>query len=290
MGITGCRTLWRDRADSLGRFAPREGGLGISIAVTSGKGGVGKTNIAVNLAVCLGAARRRVTLVDLDVGLADADLLLNVQPPYNLSHVLSGERSVDEIAVDAPGEIRFVAGGSGIRALAEMDAGARIRLAGRVRPLSAGSEFVIYDCGAGVSANVRTFAEMADIVLVVTTSEPTALADAYAMIKMLTRDGYGGVVQLVVNMARARAEAQAVYRRVAGVAKRFLDFALADGGYVLQDTHVESAVRGRRPFVLSSPRCPSSMCMTALAVRLMRICAPAPQPDGLLSRFVGLFA
>lgn len=279
-----------DQWDELRPEAASSARQGISLAVTSGKGGVGKTNIAVNLAVCLARCGKRVTLVDLDVGLADADLLLNIEPRYNLSHVLSGERTIDEIVVDAPGAIRFVAGGSGVHSLTDMEPDARRRLAQEVWLLNEKSEFVIYDCGAGISANVMTFAQSAHIVLVVSTSEPTALTDAYVMVKMLSRRGYHGNVQWVVNMVRTSEEARAIYRRAAAVAERFLHFRLADGGYVLHDSHVESAVRSRSPFVLSYPHCPSSMCLTTLAARVMRACSSAPPPDGLLSRFVGLFA
>lgn len=278
-----------DQAEGLRRLAGVPARRRISLAVTSGKGGVGKTNIAVNLAVCLAAWGRRVTLVDVDVELADADVLMDIHPPYNLSHVLGGERTIDQITVPGPAGMRFVGGGSGVPALANMDADGRRCLVDAVRSLQEKSEFVIYDCGAGVSANVLDFAETADIILVVSTSEPTSLTDAYAMVKTLVTRRYHGQIQFVVNMARTRSEAQAVYRRAAAVSEKFLYFMLADGGYVLQDTHVGSAVRGRSPVALKYPRCPSSVCMTALAARLVRTCAWTPQPGGLLSRFVGLF-
>jgi len=251
---------------------------------------VGKTNIAVNLAVCLAAWRRRVTLVDLDVGVADADVLLNVHPRFNLSHVVTGERTIGEIVVDTPVNVRFVAGGSGVDVLANTDAIARRGLANDIQSLGKSSDFLIYDCGAGISSNVMTFAEMADIAIVVSTPEPTALTDAYAMVKVLTQKKYHGLILFVVNMVEGRSEARAVYQRAAAVAERFLHFRLADGGYVLHDGHVESAVRAQSPFVVRFPRCPSSLCMTALAARLVRSCSSAPQPSGLLSRFVGLFA
>lgn len=269
------------------RTSPRRG---VSIAITSGKGGVGKTNIAVNLAVSLAATGRQVTLVDLDVGLANADVLLDAHPRYNLSHVLNGERGIAQVAEPAAGGISFVAGGSGVDALVNLNPFERRRLAFQVKTINQTADVVIYDCGAGISANVLTFAVIADLVMVVSTPEPTALTDAYAMIKMLARETFHPPVQLLVNMAGGRAEAREVYRRVSTACQKFLQFALADGGYVLQDSHVEAAVRGRCPFVLCYPRCPSSLCVTALAVRLVRAGSSAPQQGGLLSRFVGLFA
>lgn len=268
--------------------APRRRGL--AIAVVSGKGGVGKTNIAVNLAACLAATGRKVALVDLDVGLANADLLLGVQPTYNLAHVLSGTRRIEEVVVEAPGAVLFVAGASGDSAMANMSAFDRGRLMHQVQSLAARCDVTFYDCAAGISLSVLGFASIADIVIVVTSCEPTAITDAFATIKVLVRRRFHGAIMLVVNMAEGRAEARRIYRRVAHVAERFLSFSLADGGYVLQDSHVELAVRGRRPFILSYPRCPSSMCIRSLATRLVRPATAKTDADGFLSRFAALFA
>ncbi|MCH7525885.1 MAG: MinD/ParA family protein [Planctomycetes bacterium] len=268
--------------------APRRRGL--AIAVASGKGGVGKTNIAVNLAACLAASGRKVALVDLDVGLANADLLLGVQPTYNLAHVLSGTRRIEEVVIEAPGGVLFVAGVSGDSAMANMSAFDRGRWMHQVQWLAARCDVTLYDCAAGISSSVLGFASIADIITVVTSCEPTAITDAFATIKVLVRKKFHGAIMLVVNMAEGRAEAKRVYRRVAHVAERFLSFSLADGGYVLQDNHVELAVRGRRPFILSYPRCPSSMCIRSLATRLVRPVTAKTGADGLLSRFAALFA
>lgn len=260
-----------------------------SIAVTSGKGGVGKTNIAVNLAVYLARSGRKVTLVDLDVGLANADVLLDVHPPYNLSHVHSGRRSIVEIMVETHGGLRFAAGGSGFDGLANMSDLGRRHLAEQVNSINEQTDIVIYDCGAGISLNVLAFALLADVVLVVSTPDPTSITDAYAMVKVLVNRNHNGSLRLLVNMAADRGEAARVYRRIAGVAERFLHFPLADAGYVLQDTRVESAVRRRSPFVLSDPRCPSSLCIAALAANLAPVSQKSAAPAGLMSRIVDLF-
>ncbi len=293
MGIRHTIPSPGDQAASLRRLAGAEDGRrGLTIAITSGKGGVGKTNIAVNLAVCLASAGRRVTLVDLDTGLANADVLLNVQPRYNLADVVCGRRTVPEITFDAPGGIQFVPGASGDAALADMSPLQRSELVRQLRSLGDTSDFVVYDCGAGISQTVLAFARMADVVTVVSTSEPTSLTDAYAIIKLLVRRKYHGSIRLLLNMVQGRVEARRTFARVAEVAEKFLDFRLADGGYVLQDNHVELAVRGRTPMVLSYPRCPSSLCMTAFAARLLQAgAARVPARDGgLVARFVGLFA
>lgn len=262
---------------------------GISVAVVSGKGGVGKTNIAVNLATHLSACGRSVTLIDLDVGMANADLLLDVRPPYNLGHVLSGARRLDEVAFQTGSRVQFIAGVSGISSPADMGPFDRGRLTHQIRSLSDRTDVSILDCAAGISTSVIAFATMADVVLVVTTPEPTAVTDAYAIVKVLAGRKTHGKIMLVVNMADGRTQAQGVYRRIAKVTEKFLHFSLADGGYVLQDNHVELAVRGRRPFALSYPRCPASVCIRALAAKLVRF-SPARMTDGVLSRFAALFA
>ena len=290
MRICGTRASSVDQASALRRIVDDSGRSVRSIAVTSGKGGVGKTNIAVNLAVYWASLGRDVTLVDLDVGLANADVLLNVHPRFNLSHVQAGQRSIAEIAVETHGGLRFVAGGSGVDGLADMSDSRRRRLVGHVDSIRDQADLVVYDCGAGISMNVLAFALMADAVLVVSTPDPTAITDAYAMVKVLVGKKYHGSLRLLVNMASDRNEAAEVYRRIAEVAERFLHFTLADGGYVLQDTRVELAVRRRSPFVLSDPRCPSSLCIAALAANLAPVSRSSVTPPGLLSRFVELFS
>ena len=289
MGICETPPL-RDPAGVLRRMVGGSKARPRSIAVTSGKGGVGKTNIAVNLAVYWAGLGRAVTLVDLDVGLANADVLLNVRPRYNLSHVQSGQRSIAEITVKTHAGLRFVAGGSGLDGLANMSDLGRRHLVEQVDSISGQTDVVIYDCGAGISLNVLAFALMADAVLVVSTPDPTSITDAYAMVKVLVRKKYHGSLRLLVNMASDRHEAAVVYRRIAEVAERFLHFPLADGGYVLQDTRVELAVRRRSPFVLSDPRCPSSLCIAALAATLAPVPRLSVRSQGLLSRFVELFS
>ncbi len=291
----GLRVTHSNATDQAARLRRQVGaqrrGRALHIAITSGKGGVGKTNIAVNLAACLAASGRRVTLVDLDTGLANADVLLDVTPRHTLADVLSGQRAIGEIAVTTPCGIRFIGGASGDVALANMNRIERRRLADAVRSLGGAAEIVIYDCGAGISDNVLVFAQQADVVTVVSTPESTSLTDAYAMTKVLLRSGFHGPIQLLLNRVQGRDEARDIFRRVAAVAQRFLDFSLADGGYVLQDKHVELAVRGRRPMVLCYPRSPSSLCLTAFAARFMRAPAPprAASSGPLLMRFVELF-
>ncbi len=291
MFVDGTPPRRADQATRLRRLVQTAdvGGAARSIAVTSGKGGVGKSNIAVNLAACLAGRGLRVTLVDSDIGLANDDVLLGLRCTHNLSHVLSGHRGMEDIAVDAPGGFRFVPGLSGGQRSMDLSASQCRQLIGQMADLEAGSDVVLADCGAGLSRNVLAFAMAVDAVLLVTTPEPTAVADAYATIKRLWREQCRARIHLLVNLASSRAEARETFQRIAQVAEKFLKYPIADGGYLLQDTHVEMAVRTRCPFVLRYPRCPASACLGAVAVRMAKRTTRPVAEGGCFRRVVGLF-
>ena len=285
----------RQRIDQAARLRAlvAEGGparpMAHAVAVTSGKGGVGKTNVAVNLAICLASRGLNVALLDMDLGLANADLLLGTQSPYNLAHVVSGLRPIDQVGTMAPGEIFFIPGASGIDRLANLTDFEREHLIAQMHRLEQRHDVLVLDCGAGISRNVLSFALAADTCLLVTTPDPMAVTDAYATIKALAQNQHHGSIRLLVNLADSRREAREVLTRIAAVAQRFLEFPIADGGYMLQDTHVELAVRQRCPFVLRYPRCAASACMAAIACRLARSDPAARQSGGFFRRVVGLF-
>lgn len=279
----------RDQAARLRELIGQRASPLQSIAIVSGKGGVGKTNIAVNLSICLAQRGLKVTLVDLDMGLANADLLMNLQPRHTLSHVVAGEHDVESICTEGPGGIRFVPGSSGLQGMADLSTFERESLLAQLRKLERSTDIMVLDCGAGIGKSVMTFASAADRVVVVTTPQPTALTDAYAMIKALYAEGSGSGVGLFVNMALHRSEAVATYDRIAKVAKRFLDYSVADYGYMVQDTTVGLAVRQRCPFVIRYPSSNASACVAAMAVEFGRTVAGRQRRGGFFSRVAGLF-
>ncbi|MBN1420111.1 MAG: AAA family ATPase, partial [Planctomycetes bacterium] len=186
-----------DQADSLRRSvlasAPAQApARARTIAVTSGKGGVGKTNLAVNLAIAAARRRRRTILVDADYGLANADLILDVDPRWNLSHVLAGEVDPREALVEGPEGVRLLAGASGIRRLADLDGEGREAAARAFASLAGDADLLIIDTGAGIARNVIATAAAADEILVATCPEPPAIADAYAVVKSIAAEGDGG--------------------------------------------------------------------------------------------------
>ena len=207
------------------------------IAVTSGKGGVGKSNIAVNLAIEFASAGKDVVLLDADLGLANADVLCNIDLPCNLSHVIARKKELTEVLVDAPGGFRLIGGASGLARMADLSDGDRQRLVNSLADLEQQTDIIIIDTGAGISPNVLSFTRCADQVLVVTTPEPTAITDAYAVIKVISRQAAAAgeeipeaQVSLLVNQARSAAEAKVVQDRIAGVARQFLNVSVLDAG------------------------------------------------------------
>jgi len=270
--------------------APEQDRRSCTIAISSGKGGVGKSNIALNLAITLSARGGRVALVDADMGLANIDVLIDADVRGDLSHMVAGTKSLAEIIVDLPSGVQLVAGASGLARLADLTGFERVRLMEELGQLEADNEFIIVDCAAGIGPDVLQFAGGADIVLVVTTPEPTAVTDAYALIKVLAGRGFEGRLSVLVNQADSRQEGRATYQRIAEVARRFLGRRIGDAGYIREDPRVRQAVRQREAFVLSFPRCPASRCMDALVNRLNPAGILVGHKEGFFRRMVKLLA
>jgi len=261
-----------------------------TIAVTSGKGGVGKSNVALNLAILLSAAGNRVALVDADLSLANIDVLVDINVRNNLSHVIAGLKRLDDIIVDLPSGVQLVPGASGLAKLARLSEFQRAQLMKDLTTLEADNDIIVIDTAAGIGPDVIQFASSADHVLVVTMPEPTAITDSYALTKVLVRGRYGGNISLLVNLAADRQEARATYARIASVARQFLGTTVYDGGYVLTDPKVHEAVRRRQPFVLAYPKSPASRCMAALATKLSQGGALVAKREGFFSRVTNWFA
>jgi flagellar biosynthesis protein FlhG len=274
-------------APSVPRSAPARSARVLAIA--SGKGGVGKTNIAVNLSICLARRGMRVALVDADLGMANADVMMNVQSPFDLSHVVRGERSIDDVAVSVERGLRLIAGASGLASVADLNPFDRHELIRELGRLEDQSDLVTLDCGAGISQNVLAFAHSADELLIVTTPEPPALTDAYALIKVLSRAPGPPPMGLIVNQAATAREGRQVAQRVASVAARFLGVALTTAGLVVQDRHVPLAVRQRIPFIVKYPDCPASTCLATLAERVDRTVSEGTGRPGFFGRVARFF-
>jgi flagellar biosynthesis protein FlhG len=272
-----------DQAQALRQLARHRRGRARIVAITSGKGGVGKTNIAVNLAVRLTEMGRRVILLDADLGTANADVLCNLCPAGNLAHVVAGRMTLAQALVEAPGGFGLIPGASGLAQMAALDSYERDRLVEQMQQLETEADVLLVDTGAGISPNTLGFVVAADQQLVVTTPEPTAVTDAYAVIKTAARQRSDLDVRVLVNMAKDSAEAKAVFARLREVCRRFLDLPVQYAGCIPTDPRVCSAVRRRRPFVLEYPLAPASAGIGQLAHRMDRH-AIEPQGQGLLRR------
>ncbi|MGE3164238.1 MAG: MinD/ParA family protein [Planctomycetota bacterium] len=259
------------------------------IAVTSGKGGVGKTNLSVGLGLAAADLGRRVILVDGDLGLANVDVLLDVQSRFNLSHLLSGEASVDEILVAAPGGVRILPGATGVSHMADLAEFEVQHLLRQLEQVERDSDLVIVDTGAGISRQVVQFCLASDEVVVVTTTEPPAIADAYAIIKVLGQADATVRLRLLVNRADSRACADQVAERIVTLARRFLRLDVRPLGFVPTDPHVGRSVMDRFPFGLQYPSCPAAISVRELARVLGFESHHAETGGGFFRRMTNLF-
>lgn len=260
------------------------------IAVTSGKGGVGKTNISVSLSLAAASMGRDVVLIDCDLGLANVDVLLDLQVRHNLQHLLSGEASLEDVLVPAPGGLRVLPGAAGVSQVADLSDTEQRILLDALEQLVETTELIVLDTGAGISRRVIEFCLASGEVVVVTTPEPTAIADAYAMIKVLGQADPSLKVWLVANMANHRGEAEQILDRITMLSRRFMGLEVARAGYVLTDPRVPHAVRRRLPFSLAYPSCHAAVCVGEIARTLGFARSREGSGEGFLRRMRSFWA
>jgi len=245
------------------------------VAVTSGKGGVGKTNVSVNLAVALATGGSRVLLLDADLGLANVDVLLGLHPLCNLSHVIRGERSLDEVLVEGPAGVRIVPASSGVKAMAELSAAEHAGVIRAFSELGFNPDVLLIDTAAGISDSVVTFTTAAHEAIVVVCDEPASITDAYAMIKLLNRDHGVHRFRILANMVRTAQEGVDLFRKLSKVSDRFLDVTLDYTGSVPHDEYLRKAIQKQRAVVDAYPRSRAALAFTKIAQKLLHW--PLPQ-------------
>lgn len=259
--------------------------LAQALAISSGKGGVGKSTVAVNLAILLSKMGRKVALLDADMGTANADVLCNIMPVHTLAHVVTGRRDIEEIVIQAPGGFSLIPGASGLAQMAALGQQERERLINQFAKLEQAYDILLIDTGAGIGPGVLGFLASSDRTLIVTTPDPTAITDAYAVIKTAHRQNRSLDAHLLVNQASDPEEARQVYTRVANVCRKFLGLDLPYAGCVLSDPFVRESIRNRRPFALDPRQAQATLALSALAHRLDKHAAePEPARGGLLRR------
>jgi flagellar biosynthesis protein FlhG len=252
------------------------------LTISSGKGGVGKTNIAINLAIAFAEEGKRVVVMDADLGLANVNVILGIIPKFNLYHVIRKQKRIRDIIVDTQYGIQIIAGASGFSQLANLEDEDRTTFVNELKSL-AYADIIIIDTGAGVSQNVLSFLKAADEAIIVTTPEPTAITDAYGIIKSISSEVMGPNIKLIVNRVNSMMEGKKVAERVINIAGQFLNIKVDNLGFIFEDSAVPRAVIKQDPFIKSAPRSKASESIRHLMSRLLDI---SYTEDGGLGRFL----
>ena len=239
------------------------------LAVSSGKGGVGKTNIVANLAYVLSKQDKKILVVDADLGLNNIDILLGLNPKFHIGHVLSGEKNVQDIITEGPAGIHLLPAGGGLQELTQLDDEKKVVLMEELDQVSSGYDFLIFDTGAGISTNVTYFCSAAHEILLVATTEPTSLTDVYALIKTLHTKHAQKYFRVIINSVGSEIEARLIFRNLTAVADRFLPDVSEYLGYILSDPIVTKAVRQQKAFSELYPHSKVTQCINRLVQKMV---------------------
>lgn len=243
----------------------------VRVSITSGKGGVGKSNIALNTSIALSSFGRKVLLIDADTNLANLDILFGINPKYNLSDVIAGDKSMEEIIVRGPEGIEILPGSSGMVEMLDLEEEVQRHLTTSFRELEKNRDFVIIDTGAGLTKYILSIATSSDEVIIVTNPEPTAITDAYAMIKLISHRSPLVRLHLLVNMVKSAEEASDVYEKLNLVVQNFLSVPISYLGHIPRDPNVGTAVTHQTPFLMAFPKCTASIALRMTTRKLMSV-------------------
>jgi len=248
---------------------PRSRHLARVISVTSGKGGVGKTTLTVNLAVAFAQMGKRVAIFDADLGLANVHILLGIKPKYNMRHVIEDNFKLDEIISEGPLGIKLISGGQGVREMANLGQEQRRLMLRQIDRMEKEVDILLVDTGAGISENVLRFAAFADEVIVVTTPNLAAAADGYSIIKILLEMEPNSKIGLIANQVQSMYHSKNVYNRINAAVQKHLNTTLGDLGYVVTDSNIEAASQSRKPIMMEHPDCEPSRNIRAIAETIL---------------------
>lgn len=257
------------------------------ISITSGKGGVGKTNISVNLAIAYSQLGKKVILIDGDLGMANVNVLLGLVPKYNMMHVINHKKKMSEIILDTEFGFRFIAGANGFSKIANLSSDELDYFASEFSSLS-NADIIIIDTGAGISNNVLQFLAVSDEVFIVTTPEPTAITDAYGIIKIITTELTETPInlKLLVNRVHSADEGRRISDLICNVCGQFLGFKVEYVGYIYDDPVVQASVIRQKPFMIVNPTSKPAVCLKHIVGRIEKTDVP---DDGGVSNFLKKF-
>jgi flagellar biosynthesis protein FlhG len=239
------------------------------IAVTSGKGGVGKTSITVNLAIQLCRSGYRVVIIDGDLGLANVEVIMGIVPKYSMYDLINSKLDLSDVLIEGPAGIKFISGGTGIVELANLDKQEFDRILCTMSALDNYADFILIDTGAGISSGVTGFVLAAREVILVTSPEPTSITDAYAVLKVISQNNANCSVRLILNMVEGPREAEDVLGRLNTAAERFLGTGIKSLGYLVRDPAVGKAIKMQTPFMVAFPKCAAARDMARIAERIL---------------------
>ncbi len=259
LGLFGAETEIALEQTILPRKKPRY------VAITSGKGGVGKSNLSVNLALELGALDKKVALLDADFGLANIDLLLNISPQFHLGHVVKGLKDLSDITIDVTENVSLIPSGSGFDDLANVTLAIHSYLFAKLRAMEQNQDFILIDTAAGIAENVAGVVISAEEVIVVVTPEPTSIVDAYATIKLILRHSPGKQISVVVNSVVGVGDAERVFLQIHSAVRGFLGHEIEYLGMIPRDSNVGEAVREQVPVVQYAPDSPAARAIRLIA-------------------------
>lgn len=239
------------------------------ITITSGKGGVGKTNFTVNLAIKLSQMGKRVIIIDADLGLANVDVIMGKMSKYNLSDVIKNDKEITDILEEGPCGVRFVSGGSGVQDLVKLNKMQLVDLLMKLGKLDYEADIILIDTGAGLSDSVLSFVHASKEVILVTTPEPTSITDAYALIKTISNKDASKNIKIVVNKVDNEMEANNILDKLKAVSERFIGIKLISLGFIMNDSCVTKSVKIQQPFVLNYTKCEATKNITDIAQILL---------------------
>lgn len=258
------------------------------ISVTSGKGGVGKTSLSVNLAAHLSKQGTKILLIDADLGLSNVEIMLGVTPSYTLKDVIKHGRDIEDVIINGPFNLDFISGGNGFLELAELSEVEREEILIKIHKLEELYDIIIIDTGAGISKNVTAFLTISDEIIVITTSEPTALTDAYSIMKVISEEKLKQKIGLIINRVKTKSEFQQASNILITTAKKFLGEEIRSLGYVYEDPNVRKTIYKKTPFVIYYPDSKASDCIIDIVANL-KLKEKPEKKVSMMDKFMRLF-